>query len=597
MASPNESRACRLKRKLTECCPSKAYKTARIEVGCGPSFCSRAHSCHCRFVQPRHVDNCCNFLNSGLPRRIMFYNRCEWSDFPEPVMQTLVEGFRKDKSGNVVKLDGQELVIDFLSMTLINLRTKKLRSVAWIDENNKCFFPSFFVDEEAEGSTKLERVVGSPPEVVKQVVMETGVSVSKRVSTAEILRTKITLVEKDSESFLFVQKLFLSGMGQFAMSNNILNIHRYSPSDNVGQNRLAAFERQVRLKIGERGDANVRYGWLGSTKQDIAEILIHGFGLGAKPMGEGVYLTPENRAFASVNLCDVDEKGTHYMLLCRVILGNMEQVSPGSQQKYPSSNEYDSGVDDCLNPKRYVVWSSYLNTHIHPEYVVSFKLSPTIQEYLLGLKDVPFHVPPTKIRQETRPVKCESPKGPSSPWMPFTVLFAEIENSISPIARELLFHHYEEFKRKIITREQLVKNIRVLVGDKLLISTLTRLQRSPSLWRDDAEVKLHSTPILSPDFSTSVEMEANGTSAPITKFGESDVVRSMVPGQSQSLNVAPSNRVIRNLHSHDSKEMNVVPNDPIDGSESNGSTARVFESNDSSSISSAQHEEIKSEVD
>lgn len=67
------------------------------------------------------------------------------------------------------------------------------------------------------------------------------------------------------------------------------------------------------------------------------------------------------------------------MLLCRVILGNMEQVSPGSQQKYPSSNEYDSGVDDCLNPKRYVVWSSYLNTHIHPEYVVSFKLSPTIQ--------------------------------------------------------------------------------------------------------------------------------------------------------------------------------------------------------------------------
>lgn len=213
-------------------------------------------------------------------------------------MQTLVEGFRKDKSGNVIKLDGQELLIDFLSMTLINLRTKKLRSVAWIDENNKCFFPSFFVDEEAEGSNKLERVVGSPPEVVKQVVMETGVSVSKRVSTAEILRTKIMLVEKDSESFLFVQKLFLSGMGQFAMSNNILNIHRYSPSDNAGQNRLAAFERQVRLKSRERGDANVRYGWLGSTKQDIAEILIHGFGLGTKPTGEGVYLTPENRAFA-----------------------------------------------------------------------------------------------------------------------------------------------------------------------------------------------------------------------------------------------------------------------------------------------------------
>jgi hypothetical protein len=51
-----------------------------------------------------------------------------------------------------------------------------------------------------------------------------------------------------------------------------------------------------------RGDANVRYGWLGSRKNDIVRILINGLGTTGKP-GEksdlisGVYLSPEDRTF------------------------------------------------------------------------------------------------------------------------------------------------------------------------------------------------------------------------------------------------------------------------------------------------------------
>jgi hypothetical protein len=33
--------------------------------------------------------------------------------------------------------------------------------------------------------------------------------------------------------------------------------------------------------------------------------------------------------FTSVGLCDVDKKGVQYMLLCQVILGNLEAVEPG----------------------------------------------------------------------------------------------------------------------------------------------------------------------------------------------------------------------------------------------------------------------------
>jgi len=51
-----------------------------------------------------------------------------------------------------------------------------------------------------------------------------------------------------------------------------------------------------------RGDANVKYGWLGSRKSDIVRILINGLGTAANPvekagLGAGVYLSPENRAF------------------------------------------------------------------------------------------------------------------------------------------------------------------------------------------------------------------------------------------------------------------------------------------------------------
>lgn len=63
------------------------------------------------------------------------------------------------------------------------------------------------------------------------------------------------------------------------------------------------------------------------------------------------------------------------MVLCRVIMGNMEVVNPGSKQFHPSSESFDSGVDDLENPRHYIAWSMNINTHIYPEYVVSFKVS------------------------------------------------------------------------------------------------------------------------------------------------------------------------------------------------------------------------------
>ena len=73
-----------------------------------------------------------------------------------------------------------------------------------------------------------------------------------------------------------------------------------------------------------------------------------------------------------------------YILLCQVILGNTEAVDPGSQEFFPSSDVYDSGVDDCLNPKCYVMWPSHLSTHMRLEYLVSFKLSPDVRSKIIN---------------------------------------------------------------------------------------------------------------------------------------------------------------------------------------------------------------------
>lgn len=81
----------------------------------------------------------------------------------------------------------------------------------------------------------------------------------------------------------------------------------------------------------------------------------------------------------SLKNSDVDKDGVRYMLLCRVMLGKVEAVHPGSDQSHPSSTEFDSGVDNLKVPKRYIVWTSNMNTHILPEYIISLKAPSSLK--------------------------------------------------------------------------------------------------------------------------------------------------------------------------------------------------------------------------
>lgn len=63
-------------------------------------------------------------------------------------------------------------------------------------------------------------------------------------------------------------------------------------------------------------------------------------------------------------------------MLCRVIMGNVEVVLPGSKQFQPSNESFDNGVDDLQNPQNYIIWDANVHKHIYAEYAVIVKVPP-----------------------------------------------------------------------------------------------------------------------------------------------------------------------------------------------------------------------------
>ncbi|KAK4437217.1 putative inactive poly [ADP-ribose] polymerase SRO5 [Sesamum alatum] len=248
-----------------------------------------------------------------------------------------------------------------------------------------------------------------------------------------------------------ITKTLVARLSSCGFSAQVETIHRNGYSSMMSRARLHSFGIYSQaIQTRSNGNGNVKYAWYGASKHGISEILSYGFGLPLNNgvYGHGVYLSTVDHPVESLQSSTADEDGLRHMLLCRVLLGNPEVISPGSGQYHPSSQEFDSGVDNLTSPKKYIVWTTKMNTHIMPEYVVSFRILSCCNGY---------------------PKILEPPKHPSSDWMHLDTLIKALPEFLPAAAIKSLSEHHNEYKKQKITRHAMIQRVRHVVGDELLM--------------------------------------------------------------------------------------------------------------------------------
>ncbi|KAI3993010.1 hypothetical protein MKX01_009753 [Papaver californicum] len=446
------------------------------------------------------IQNYTNFKQSDVPIRFMYYNNGTWIGFSKDIFEVLKEGFIGNKPIVEVSIDGATYLVDFLRMLQIELVSGNRRSVSWIDVENKCFFPKFTVEEKSDDSCevvefptlKIEIKIDSKSNTnssknlskrkrMNQSHVEDAESDTEsssddqhsvvkraRVSTVVMEKGKWSNVEilKDEEkNYIDIKNIFLSGLRKVDRDVSITSIRRCLHAGPVGVARLQEFQRQMELTKAARGGiSDVRLAWHGTSSESIANIILHGFRLDNKPSGseaaygDGVYLSPARSPEPSAILSEADKNGEKHVLLCRVIMGNIEKVELGSDQCHPSNANFDTGVDDLANPRWYIVWGSHMSKHILPEYIVSYKLSPDHQQ------GSPTGTPILK--------KDNTP----SSTMSFPRLFAAMKSSLPISSIQELESLYGLFKDGRVPKDVLIRQLRSIAGDQLITSTVHKIR-------------------------------------------------------------------------------------------------------------------------
>jgi len=171
--------------------------------------------------------------------------------------------------------------------------------------------------------------------------------------------------------------------------------------------------------------------------------------------------------YCSLASSSADENGTRHMLLCNVLMGKMEVIPAGSKQMYPSSEEFDTGVDNLEAPRRLVVWSAFMNSHIFPIHIVSFKVPS-------------FHV---LLRNQISELKKHGP-------ISVAALFPVLVKFLGPTKKALMEKIFDDLRKCKITRLQLVKSLRRVVGDDQLLIAIIESYRDKLALRKHQAVQV-----------------------------------------------------------------------------------------------------------
>ncbi|KAL8099340.1 putative inactive poly [ADP-ribose] polymerase SRO2 [Apium graveolens] len=424
------------------------------------------------------LHNYSNFKSSGDVSRLMYYDGFNWVDYDQKV----VEAVRVCWNCTVeVEIEDVLCLFDFYRMLVIDFVSHVEKSVAWIDVDGHCFFPKFVIDDfsgfrDYDG-LRIEATVSGGGELVNKRKRE-GDEVKRNVikkktkvvsEEIESLRwNKARAMREGERAYLVAKNLFSNWAGIRGIEPQISGIYRVTRNTILDRARYDGFMKQVEITKAARGDANVTLAWIKCSSDDVERFLDHGFSCPSKAslgeaFGFGIYLSPIKLNQACVMM--PQDAGENYVMLCRVILGKCEKVQAGSQQLYPSSREFDTGVDDVRNPKWYIVWGANMNTHILPECVVSYKHTRNVSSQLSGTLWL-----------------GQSSAKPNLTWMPKVSdamtarFFAKLLSSLPASKSSKLRRLCCTYKTGKVPKAIFMKILRSVVGDQVLRTAIQEVR-------------------------------------------------------------------------------------------------------------------------
>ncbi|KZV54507.1 putative inactive poly [Dorcoceras hygrometricum] len=448
------------------------------------------------------IQNYSNFKRSSEPKRVMFYDKGSWADYPEAVVEAIKLGFSEGKPMIEARIEGLDCFLDFYRMLEIELGSGNHRSISWIDVDGKCFFPKAFINScddyepdfhhgygdnsKIEIEIKLSKLASS--ESLKNVDLNEMERVSKRkkeeqaemdqpeqeesssnvkvkrrrsVGEKELQsprwpRTRVLRVEE--EGYALVKNLFLTGLKSVEPAAEVTVINQCVRTGPLDVARHQVFMKQMEVTKQARGASNMVLAWYGTSAKDVESILMHGIGIPAMESrseghGLGIHLSPLRSPKNSALLAETDENGEKHVILCKVILGKCEKIDAGSRQDHPSSVEYDTGVDDLTSPQWYTVWYANMNTHIIPECVVSYR--------------------PANVPGSVTDVSCVN-------WVPPSHLIAKLLNKMRSSLPVPKFQELQSLcglcKEGKLGKNVFMQQLRSVIGDDLLRSTVREIR-------------------------------------------------------------------------------------------------------------------------
>ncbi|BBN12307.1 hypothetical protein MPTK1_5g18990 [Marchantia polymorpha subsp. ruderalis] len=334
--------------------------------------------------------------------RFYYWDAIRWVEFPSKANAVLGAALQRNCESVVLPAGENRLYkIDFRTKSQMNLKTGYVRSVAWEGScrgsREVAGFENPFERQELLPSDDCLRMMmagtvwkqdstksSAAPHSSERMLMEAPAPSmlpypfqSKAVETFAKLGDKVAVLEPGHKEFSAVHDVFSKGFRcrpPHGKRPRLTAVHKVLNTEA----KLRYFGEQMQSMERSRGNANLRHAWHGSSADAIVSIVMYGFGqrpmsLNGNNFGCGTYLAPFSKLDVSAQYAEQDENKEQHVLLCEVVLGESETVSPGSCHRFlPSSTSYDSGVDDPDNPNLYIVWTPFINSHIIPWYIVSF---------------------------------------------------------------------------------------------------------------------------------------------------------------------------------------------------------------------------------